>query len=190
MVVLDGIPCGNARHDGLISSGITGEIVILDVAEADAAVRFNYRTENVDRCASGSRADMNSVVYVGVDAADTVIHRVADHITHALLGVSAVRSERENDRDIGILHACRGELVEHSREHLVARDRACDVGCDDRDGLAGLYDFTKRRKTDRLTHGAVYFVTAGKADLCLVRRKNRHDLIIRYLYRDLLFSKT
>ena len=134
--------------------------------------------------------NMYGVIDIGIDALDTVIDGIAYHVAHALFCMAAMAAEGKYDGNILIFDARCRKLIEHGRKHLVTRDRAGNIGSNNGDGLALLDDFTERRKTDWLAHGTVDFFTSGQADLGLVGCKYRHHLAVRYLYRDLLFTKT
>ena len=92
VVGLNGIPGGNAGHNGFDTAGITGKVVKFDVAQANTVIRFCHRPGDVHGRAGIGGAQMDTILGIGIDAADFLAGTAACQLFYLLGGVVPVRT--------------------------------------------------------------------------------------------------
>ena len=180
VVRLDGGPGGDAGHDGLGAAGIAGEVVIFDVAQADPAVGLGHLFHDVHRGATGGDAHGDGGGGVAVDAADLVIGPLAGQLQPLGIGVLPVAAQGEDQGDILLGHAAGIELVQQSREHLVAGAGAGDIAGDDGDLLAGPDDILQAGRADGSLQSPLDLRLTGQIHGDGIGGQDAQDVLLRH----------
>ena len=153
VVVADGGVRAQAGDHGFGAAAEAGEVVVLDVAGADAQVGVEVRLEHLEAGASRRRAHRHALGGLKIDEAHaTRVDLGADELRLLLGRVLAVPAEGKEHGDA--LRRQRRELVQQRRQELVRRARPRDVADHDhRRGRLGC-KIVKRRRADGLRQGA------------------------------------
>lgn len=101
-----------ARHDGFHAAGIAGKVVVLDIAEKDAAVGFGNRAEDIDGGPIPADAEMHAVFRIAVDAFHFVIRPLTDEALSFLFRQMAMGPQRKDDGDIFLADARSFQLLQ------------------------------------------------------------------------------
>ena len=183
VVGLDGRPGGHAGHDGLGPAGVAGEVVVLDIAQADAPVRLRHHPGDVHRCAPAGDAQADAVLRVAVHAADLLKGPLPCQLSHLLCRVGPVAAQGEHQGDV--LRADTGliQLVQQGRHHCPGGYGAGDVAGDDGDGLPGADDLPQPGRADGLCQGPADLRLPGEAMGHRIGLQHLLDAAVRHLHR-------
>ena len=131
MVGLDGVPGGDAGHDGLGAAGIAGEIVIFNVAQTDSPVGLRHHPRDVHRGSRPGDAHTHAVGRLAVHAGDFVPRPFPCQLSALFGGVLPVGAQGEHQRDILPPDTGGIQLVQQRGHDFIGRHGAGDVTGDD-----------------------------------------------------------
>lgn len=133
-----------ARHDGFHAAGITGKVVVLDIAEKDAAVGFGNRAEDIDGGPIPAGAKMHAVFRIAVDAFHFVIRPFTGKALSLLFCQMAMGTQCKDDGDIFLADARSFQLLQDTGDQKPGRHGARNVARDDND-LSPAFTISERR---------------------------------------------
>ncbi len=165
VVLADGFTRRHAGHDGFGAAAVTGEVVVLDVAHADAEIGFRNDAEYVYGGAGGGNAYAHAVVGIGIDAVEALEHIVPYQVTLLFLGVVAVTAEGEYDGDILVPDSCRVQTFDKRRQDDFGGHRASDVAGDDTNFHLRFNEIADNGRAYRVIEGAFDLFCAGQIDV-------------------------
>ena len=183
VVGLDGIPGGDARHDGLGTAGVAGEVVVLDVAQADAPVRLRHPPVDVHRGTPGRGAHMDTVVYIQVHAADLPPGLLSRKMGHLFRGVLAVAAQGKYQRNVLRAHTGAVQFLQNRRQHGPGGHGPGDVAGDDGHLLTGADDLAQPGRPDGLSQRPAHLCPACQLHRHLVGLQHAQHGLVRHADR-------
>ena len=150
VVGLDRRPCGDSRHDSLCSAGISGEIVVFDVAQTDTAVRLCHRTADVYGGAAGRGAHMNEIKFRGIDTAHLAVDGFPDEMELFFLCLCPVAAEGKYDGYRFRFNPGRIHAFQQLWENDVRGHGACDIACYNDNSFLSFYNLLQGTCSDRM----------------------------------------
>ena len=181
VVRLNGRSGRAAGHDGLGAARVTGKVVELHVAEADAPVGFSDYARDIHRSPHSRGAHVHAVGRVAVDAADLIPGALTGQAAALLIGLLPVAAEGKHQGDVLFGHAGGVQLIQQSGHDLRRGHGARQVAGDDGDLLAWMHDLTEARGADRLAQGTAHFGVFRFNDRCCIRMQHTHQVFVRNL---------
>ena len=167
MVLLNGVEAGNARKAEVAAAAEAGHVVGGDGFDEDDRVRIYDALVDPDFGAEGGLSEVGLLGFVGGDVlvhGDAAGDFFADAGDVLFVGVGAVGALREDDADVLVGDAGEVQFVyDVDQKFGGAVPGAGDVGDDEADFIAALYDFLQWGAADRASHSSKgrFFDVAG-----------------------------
>ena len=182
VVRLDGRPRGAAGHDRLGAAGVSGKVVIFNIAETDPSVRLRNSSRNVDRRSVGRFPVGNAVIRIAVDAADLAESAFSGKAPVFLFALASVASQGEDEGDVLRLHAAGVQFVQKERHDLRRRHGTGNVARYDGDLLSRMHDVLQARGADRFAQGTGDLLRLRKSRRNRVRMELPDEIFLRDLH--------
>ena len=162
VIGLDRAGSGDAGHNGLGAAGISGKVVIFDVAQANAPVRLGHHPGDVHRRTGRGDAQMHHIRGVAVHAADLCPGLFTGQMAHFLRGLGAVAAQCENQSDILRPGPAGIQLVQQGRHDGIGGHGPGDIAGNNGDLLAGVDDLPQQRSANGGGEGPADLSLPGK----------------------------
>ena len=153
MIPLDGTAGANTGDDGFAATAVTGEIMVINVADTDTEIRFNHGTKDLKGRSVGAHTHGNEIFGIGIHHPDAAENIAARQTFPFLIGLFPVGAQAADDNDILILHTGGIQLFQQKGQDLIAGTGTGDIADDDGRGLSGFGDLSQRRRVDGSTQG-------------------------------------
>ena len=179
MISLDRVACAHPRHNCLRAARKAREIMIFNIAKANAPLCLGHRPENIVWRSTGRDPHAHAVRRIMVDTAYTIVNRVPHQFAHFRFRMLPVGTKGKNDGDIAHQNARRLHFREQRRQHIACGKWPCNIAGDDRHAFAGVHDFAHPPGADGLFQCPAHrFPPSGAGLLHRVGGKHRQQAVI------------